>query len=681
MLQAFSKLFTPSTAREKARADPDMNAEEVTAGLNEMAGKSSPRKRVRLSSHDEPSPSAKRIAPQTPASETPQDSPRTRSGRLKRPTPKMTTPEVRNRKDAFALPEQHSPEKLPVQKPIKKPLRKLNAVKKQTTGNPSPFRGTEFGTVDPLKATKATLTSVDSPAKHTRSKQLTVTLPPKPAENPLDALKEHPIIPQPMSPKAAQSTPKSPGRPRKVKRGPKPDSKSSLRHSQTLEPGNADDESGNPKLRTERSEEENDSELVADNTQRTRLTQDEPADPSANEQKSKKKGRKAMSEEEKQRREEEKKVEQAKRMKEIEDNAMESEKAENERFQLRRKKYMRGIEDGANAFSLYDQWADMGAAALSITATVPKVEEMGSERAQTVWTKIMKLRKGFDDLLTGTDDVTGIEKRITDNAQKFRNRADVRILRVDNTRDPKTGRELYQYLIPGAIMVLKKALQARYSDNMSVESFGQIVKLLRSTRDLCIIAQDWEPRPTTLESGIMRHVQWRIRPSLDALYKAYTQIGMSVARGKQNEIQRHKLAERQKAKLEAIMQRTLYRHEKKQDVIDIDDVELDSGDDVQTVDKEQPRLTRERTEEIPAPSDTIWTQKEKIALLEGLQRFQESDRYTKILDRFSEELGTKDLDQLVNQAQFIKHSCQQAMNESETRGEGERWNWLRTVAG
>lgn len=407
----------------------------------------------------------------------------------------------------------------------------------------------------------------------------------------------------------------------------------------------------------------------------------------------KKKGRSKMTEEEKQAKKEA-------AAKQKEDNARETEAAEASNFEARGERFTQGIEDLADQVGGLKSWHNLGAGAKTITEMVAKKRDMDTARARSLWTKLCYLQDTFSDREEADEEL------ISQAIKSLREKSTWAVL----TREGTTGRgdttiiDLYEHLIPQAVYVLKKALKERFVATYK-SSWRELQNITEITISLCDVAADWDPKPSNLESGIRGQVRRHIRPNLASILNAIKQnlkqiegrekeqryLAEFAKRQQQNKEERIRHWERMQSECSA---RHLPRPagyvpsiRSSQQVMDEPETEELYTAEVQHLTSNsahrnppKPSLRRQETEEIPAPDpNTIWSEKENVALLNGLQKYLNEDRYARILKdrKYAKALREKDVDQCMARAKFYKAGCSQILREA-AEGDGS-FDWLRTV--
>ena len=223
--------------------------------------------------------------------------------------------------------------------------------------------------------------------------------------------------------------------------------------------------------------------------------------------------------------------------------------------------------------------------------------------------------------------------------------------------------------------------------------------LINIAISLCNAALEWEPKPSTLESGIRRDVRNNIRPALNDVRIALEAHLSLLEQKEQNKRQAEELDRAQKRtklirkKAWDDMQADLVsdppttreippasRPSREHDVFDVDELEVEVRHHSTGVraTKPRPQVARQATEEIPAPDPAvIWTEQEECVLLNGLQHFTGADRYSRILEAAT-VLNMKDIDQCIAQAQYYKQACSKMLADSLAQS-SPSYDWLRSV--
>ncbi|KAK5946271.1 hypothetical protein PMZ80_000413 [Knufia obscura] len=396
------------------------------------------------------------------------------------------------------------------------------------------------------------------------------------------------------------------------------------------------------------------------------------------------------------------------------ENAVESEAAELADFEKRGQKFVQGIEEVVEQLGGVQAWSKMGAGAKTITAMVAKKNEMETARCQAVWRHMRNLSRWFK----GLEDAEAAD--IEEASTKLKARATWKFLSSDgNTkRGDQAIIEIYEHLIPHSVYLVRNAVKRRFVEQAK-QPWQELLPLVDIAICLCDIASQWTPKPSNLESGIRGQVRNSIRPGMNDV-RAALQEHLDMLEYQEKNRRRAETLKRNQEAAKAKRARQLaamkagmsscrattergsrsIRHEQLEEVDDIDDLEdhelgqstgsrtaqrlpraaTDTAADMRRhstgvrASEARSRIEREATEEIPAPDPTVtWTDAENTALLNGLQRYTGTDRYTRILEEFI-VLNMKDIDQCMARARFYR----EGMLAAEARG-GRCPDWLRLV--
>ena len=303
-------------------------------------------------------------------------------------------------------------------------------------------------------------------------------------------------------------------------------------------------------------------------------------------------------------------------------------------------------------------------------------------------------------------------------------------------RDSRLIKDVYVQGIPNMVKLLKAALVTRSLENeLSIASLKELVKIIDTTLILCAKAYNWRPRPT-LDSGVMRRTRNVIKPSLEALRKAYTEAQYDYPDEEEDEARkvekRQALAvhvanflaqEQEKKKRAEYNKRWRQRDRTMQSVIgdrlqtrefDVDELDLNGvspapamggvrgltwretgvaaarqslsyNNAAQPGTRYVPRMSRERTEDIPGPMARKWSEDEDGALLKGLEEFTDANRYLEIDQVYGSAggpLSGRDVDELMQRARFYKQSMASHIEEERDNvGNVDRWAYLLSVEG
>ena len=352
-------------------------------------------------------------------------------------------------------------------------------------------------------------------------------------------------------------------------------------------------------------------------------------------------------------------------------------------------------------------------------------------KIQEIIDSIEKLKDNYRRIRAADGaDTREIELAVTDGLQNLKD--ELRRLRAgkDEEENHRLITDIYVQAIPQLVFLLKVMLVTRYSgDSLSITAIEELTLVIDVALKLCSTAFRWQPRPSTLQTRIRRDTGTIIKMSLEALRVAYDRAARKmIAAERKSDIQDWEIAvaeqnaawlaaEAQKKELarrNADLHKRVRNGERMQkDILDIDDLDLDlptsrptgvtrstprrgtgvvaarrslSGrQDVQGELHGRPRLSRERTEDIPGPMARGWSDVEDIALLDGLERFTSADRFMEILKVYGSgdgPLSTRDMDELMQRAVFYKQSMASHFEaEREETGNNGRWAWLLSVDG
>lgn len=407
----------------------------------------------------------------------------------------------------------------------------------------------------------------------------------------------------------------------------------------------------------------------------------------------KRKGRSKMTEEERQAKKEA-------AAKQKEDNARETEAAEARDFETRGEEFIQGMEDLALQVGGVNSWRNLGAGAKAITEMVAKRKTMNTARARNLWTKLHYLK----DTFAGKEE--GDEELISRAISSLRENSTWRVLTKNGEveGDDTTIVDLYEQLIPQAVYVLKNALKERFVAAYK-SSWRELQSITEIAISLCDVASTWKPKPSNLETGIRGGVRRNIQPNLAIILKDIKDNLRKIEWEERRKRELATFAKRQEQKREekrrlwenmhsecSIRQLPcpagyIFSNRDSQQAVDeprIEEVDISEGQHSTSNhvhrNPPKPSLRRQQTEEIPAPDpNTVWSEKENVALLNGLQKYLDDNRYARILEdpKFARALNEKDVDQCMARARFYKAGCSQILRETE-EGDGS-FDWLRTV--
>ncbi|OCT48253.1 hypothetical protein CLCR_03889 [Cladophialophora carrionii] len=272
----------------------------------------------------------------------------------------------------------------------------------------------------------------------------------------------------------------------------------------------------------------------------------------------------------------------------------------------------------------------------------------------------------------------------------------------------KMVRDIYGHLIRRSLKLSVSALKSYFRNNrLSAYAIGKICQLLDITEKLVDSASKWTPRPG-LESGVKSKTRSEIAQPIQSLKKRYNEA--LVESGRSRWLNEHnRLAIQSSTQLEDQHRRwrdsirTKYSRSRSDDqhenagfehrslssqqghVVDIDSIANDEPEAPNhhlrqtkgTAVRKRPTIRREPTEDIPAPNEPEWTDRELTALTNGLQKFTGESRWEEIMNEYSRCLGKYDMDTLVAKAKW----CKQIMSSKLEQDMSGEWDWLKSVPG
>lgn len=281
----------------------------------------------------------------------------------------------------------------------------------------------------------------------------------------------------------------------------------------------------------------------------------------------------------------------------------------------------------------------------------------------------------------------------------------------DASQRKKMYQDIYEHLIPRSLQLARWALKARFRDgNLSISSLKEICKLLNITSSLIETGRAWQPKPK-LEKGVKGKTSSRIKGEVNSILAIY----LGVIDQDRKDIEDEEMSWRREASkanlVNAFKQRcgreegnTKYRTEGRQthghvaarlqsEVAESDDMSEDEQDtrtarrqapavqhrvNGEEVNHTRPRVKRQLTEDIPAPTEPQWSAVELTVLSNALQEFTDASRWEDIVDKHcgsGGRLQRYDMDQIMAKATWIKQTMAwQLENELD-----ESWDWLRSV--
>lgn len=357
------------------------------------------------------------------------------------------------------------------------------------------------------------------------------------------------------------------------------------------------------------------------------------------------------------------------------DNAEETERAQITLFEKRGRKFMDGIADVVQQAHLgsIELWSTFGAASMEITAMVERKTQMDTTRAEA-------LSKTFRDLKVHfMEDLEPTNHNLSDCFRKLRQRAHRQHLRPSDKAQPgdQTVVNLFEQIIPQSVRLVRQHLRNRFYEQ-DKHSWKELWLLVKAAHDLSDIALSWRPKPSLLEAGIRGNVHKKIRPNLRQILQIIGQ------RLRDLEFEhRQDLLRREARKAQAIVLK--YReqvHAQWEDELDqqmsliqksipIRSQQASSGYqmpiDIDDIEEEDERSTAVATRALePLLS---WVEEEDIALLNGMQEHLTGDRFSLILEQYT-QLQRRSIDDCIARAMYFKSRLAQA---------GHTFQWLQDV--
>jgi hypothetical protein len=307
-------------------------------------------------------------------------------------------------------------------------------------------------------------------------------------------------------------------------------------------------------------------------------------------------------------------------------------------------------------------------------------------------------------------------------------------------KDARIIKDIYVQAIPKMVLLLKTVLVTRSLDGeLSIASLEELIELIDATIKLCTKAFDWPLRPKKLEPNVRTNTEAVIKTSLEALREAYSKAQVGLIHEEDEEVWKAKearKAEKRQALAEHVANFQAQEDERKRraeihqrernrhtvngvnllaDGFDIDDLGLNDGSlatarngmrrslpwretgvaaarrllpsnvSARPPSRDVPRMLRERTEEIPGPMAQEWNEEEELALLAGLERFTDANRYLEIDAVYGcagGPLSSRDVDELMQRARHYKQTMASHIEEEREKvGNVDGWAFLLSVEG
>ena len=300
-------------------------------------------------------------------------------------------------------------------------------------------------------------------------------------------------------------------------------------------------------------------------------------------------------------------------------------------------------------------------------------------------------------------------------------------------KNSRLVKDIYVQGIPKLVQLLKAALVTRsLSGELSIPSLKELVYIIDTALKLCMKAHHWLPRPT-LEYGVKRRTRNVVKMSLEALRKAYTEAQYESLDEEEEEVRKvekrqaiadhvakflaqqeekeKRVEDNKRERYRATSRPSLNEYRVQAREFDIDELGINDASPAQVLTgtkrnlpwrgtgvvaarqslslngpapsaaENSPRMSRERTEDIPGPMGLQWSKSEDTALLDGLERFTGANRYLEIDEAYGSPGGLlrgRDVDELMERARFYKQSMASHIVAEEGM---DRWAWLLSVEG
>lgn len=375
--------------------------------------------------------------------------------------------------------------------------------------------------------------------------------------------------------------------------------------------------------------------------------------------------------------------------------ADEDAEAEARKLERRRKKARRGIENAVETFHCGRAWVDMIVAGAFISGSASTdVESSKGKRASEIIDKIRILfqparSRSAPDVFELIDDMVPYQRAYNQVLQEF----DPKI--EDGTRERvKEGRDLYLHLIPDLIVSCRAALQLLFENTELEGSEYELISIvLQLTMHTANIAQEWQPRPSTLETRVLQSVRNDVSKNLSRIHGLFSKEARDKTTLVHETARLEEFAIMQKRNNEAFWNKIwAHRAEKIRrpriplreiPVVDVDDAVDDSG---------RPFDSNVRTRSAPGVSTGVglrpqamhterapraWSASETQTLLVGLELYTGKDRFQQIVDAKAEQLEGISLEDMIQRARVLKRLIMADPNVCND----PRYDYLRSVSG
>jgi hypothetical protein len=289
-----------------------------------------------------------------------------------------------------------------------------------------------------------------------------------------------------------------------------------------------------------------------------------------------------------------------------------------------------------------------------------------------------------------------------------------------NRNRRKVVQDIYEHLIPRSLKLAKWALKARFwVDELSQHAMKEVCKVLQIAYDLTEVARIWRPRPE-LDNGVKSKTQSAIKPRVDSLLKQYRGILHENGRTKYIDNLAARAAEcnarldAQRREREESIRANLVKYSgprtspwgpaslgkqplpaSRAEVVDIDEIPLDDQSASRprqthqsrpvhgSVRPEKPRMQREPTDDIPAPSEPPLSAEDVKNLILALRRFRHpKSRWEDIMDTYGGAGGCfeqYDMDQVMAKSKWLKQTMASQLDMKYKSDHS--WDFLRSVPG
>ena len=335
-----------------------------------------------------------------------------------------------------------------------------------------------------------------------------------------------------------------------------------------------------------------------------------------------------------------------------------------------RRKALNGVEQAVTLFGRREAWVELFIAgrAIKLKQRSPQPESESGEKALMHITRIKSL---FTTSRTESDtpiDLQTVRQRYNKHCRRYH--AELEAFKPDSldTSHERVAqsRDLHQHLIPMLIKACKAALQTLFHGTQPAwAEFDLLAGLLMTTARSVDKAQDWRPRPTSMDNGTLGDMRNKVGKNIRNLHNLFADQAKALkARIDEEELLKklHRLQAENQARLwQGIRERRariLGRHRRAGNcreplvditdrVIDIDDLDLNGNQrSTQSIQSTAVRQTR------------LWSEPETHALLIAFEQCAGPDALRKINDLNYHDLADISIEDMRQRLQVLKNTLQ-----------------------